>query len=376
MIDTVILTIPKGKYRILEPQRFAPSASVAERVPLLRCVNNPTGEDKRRGVYKPRLTLMQRPTKRGVEIPLKIEFSIPKLLWNNNVDEVEEEDFSQAIDELSRKLFDMGVAVSKTNLRTANVTAFHPSKNIILKDGYTATFVIKELHKINLSKKLDLNKTDFRNGGQSIQYNTNSYSLVIYDKVQDLRKPEKRAIDKDQNSTQKSLFEILKPSRLEILRIELRLAKKVKMNADLVKLGYNPNPTFQDIFRNELCQKAISHYWQKIVENNNLFLFNMDSGPRQTLRTLLRNNKTIAPKRAIYLTGLATLCREEGGIRDLRAILAESSTNRTWHRIAEDLKQLNHKQNLKSYHGWVGQVSRQITEFKSIKCPLLTCKQK
>lgn len=67
MLDTIILTIPRGFYRIPKPYMFTPNAEII-RGPgnyLVKCVNNPTANDKRNGIYRPRLTLMKRMTKNG-----------------------------------------------------------------------------------------------------------------------------------------------------------------------------------------------------------------------------------------------------------------------------------------------------------------------
>ena len=69
MLDTVILTIPRGFYR-LRPEAFTPNANILKTSGnyLVKCVNNPTATDKKEGFYKPRITLMKRPTKNGNEI--------------------------------------------------------------------------------------------------------------------------------------------------------------------------------------------------------------------------------------------------------------------------------------------------------------------
>ena len=54
------------------------------------------------------------------------------------------------------------------------------SKNIELKE-YTTKFVIQELQKVNLSKKLDLNKADFRNTGE---LKTRSLLMTAKDRMQ------------------------------------------------------------------------------------------------------------------------------------------------------------------------------------------------
>lgn len=363
MLDTVILTIPRGSYK-LRPEAFTPNANILKMSGnyLIKCVNNPTASDKKSGTYRPRLTLVKRPTRNGSEIPLKIEFSVAKMLYGNNVDEVEEKDFEKVISALHEAMLEMSVYVSHEDLRNAKVSAFHPSKNIELTTGYTSSYVITELHKIDVSKKMDLNRDSFRNSGHSLQFYTNSHSLVVYDKVSDLKKPDKRAMDKDQNSLQLSLFETLtkKENKKEVLRIEARLAKKVKMNAILKGLKFKENPTFRDIFKKDLCQKILLNYWDEIITGKNLFLFDVESKPKKTLDAIFKNKPNIKPKDALYLVGLRVLSKE--GIRDIRAVIERYATPRTWYRIAEDLKFLDEISG-KTYHGWVKQIKDAIDDF-------------
>jgi len=243
-------------------------------------------------------------TRKDDEIPLKIEFAVARMLYGNNVDEVEERDFERVIENLHEAMKEMGVLVEKEDLRNAKVSAFHPSKNVELMNGYTSSFVITELRKIDVSKKMDLNRDSFRNSGQSLQFYTNSHSLVIYDKVHDIKKPDKRAIDKDQNSIQHSLFDFFtKEEKKEILRIEVRLAKKVKMNAMLKQLGFSVDPTFKDVFKKNLCQKMLVEYWKEVIASKNQFLFDTESNPKKRWIVSSRANRKSHQKRHFILLG-------------------------------------------------------------------------
>ncbi|MFH1564328.1 MAG: hypothetical protein ABIC82_00560, partial [bacterium] len=247
MLDTIILTIPKQCYSITDYKKFHTTKEAMEYFGVgYACFkNNPTKEDKDIGIYKPCLTIFRR----GAGLDLQIQFSAPKLLFNNNLDELGQENFNCAVNILNDRLLSMGVKLySKEVIENANVIAFHPSKNIPLTQGYTAVFAIKELAKINISKKFDVDTKDYRNGGQSLQLYTNSHSMVFYDKINDLNKEKNRAIDKDQTPQQKDIFNFIKEQqpRLEILRLEIRLSKKRKMDEILEKVGHAPNPTFKD----------------------------------------------------------------------------------------------------------------------------------
>jgi hypothetical protein len=329
---------------------------------LVKCVNNATATDKENNIYRPRMTLMKRMTKKGIETPLKIEFSVAKMLRGNNVDEVQESNFDAVVKLLRRALDDMGVIVPSLEIETAKVSAFHPSKNIELMDGYTSSFVIKELKKINVSMKMDVNKDSYRDG-HSLQFYTNSHSLVVYDKLYDLKKPMKRAMDKDQNYLQNSLFDVIaevKKEKRQLLRIEVRLAKKVKMNALLKDLGFKTDPTFRDVFRKNICQKVLLDYWDKLIMGQNLFLFDMEDSANKTLAKIYNSRPGINAKEAVYLAGLWALSKE--GIRETRTTIEQHASSRTWYRVAKDLPVLDEISS-KMYHGWVKQVRDALDDF-------------
>jgi len=80
MIDTIVLTIPRNKYIILNHDRFeSPYYGLGLRSNF-SCKKNPTKTELLKGIYKPRLTITKRMRKKDYEIPLRIEFSIPKLI--------------------------------------------------------------------------------------------------------------------------------------------------------------------------------------------------------------------------------------------------------------------------------------------------------
>lgn len=368
MLDTVILAIPWGSAMKLPPAGpESPNWELHSRSKSFeKWVINETRKMKRDGVYRPRV----RGVVRGKTRMLYIEFSAPKLFFGNNVAEVFENDFHEVISVLSKRLRDFGLGILTRTLESAEVSTFHPSKNIVLSKGYTASFVINELRRINVSKKLDLTRVGFRNDGQALQLYANSHSLVFYDKIRDLNKPKKRAIDKDQPPHQPSLFDVLKLKEMpsEILRIEVRLSKKVKMNAVLNQVGFKQNPTFRDIFKKEVCQKVVQSYWNIIIHEENHFLFSMTSNPQKVLQKVLISCPTIKAKQAIYMAGLYILAKDEGGIRHLRGIIEPVSQRRGWYRVAEDFKQLSVLQGL-TMHNWVNQVDSQIERFEPLKLP-------
>ncbi len=369
MIDTVCLLIPKNKMIMLELSlQGVPAWNLHSNTEQYKkFVKNPSKRDLSSGLYFPRLTGYRRKSFTQ-DTNVRIEFSVPKLIYLNNLDEVEDKDFSIVVETLKNRLQRMGVVVPKDVLENASVSSVHFSKNIKLEDGYTANHLISEMNKVNLRKSFDFAKTRYINDGQSLYAHATSHQLVIYDKVADLGKDKKRAIDKDQTSHQQSLFgELKNDEMLEVIRFEVRLSHKQKMNKLLEQLGYQKNPTFKDVFSKEMAQKVVTDYWKKLIKERNLGLFSISLSLKDILRTLYLANKKIKPNRAIYLLGLFILGKDENGMRELRSIVGKRSHQRTWYRIAKDMQVASGLITKNKLRDWVTQIDKNLDEFKAYK---------
>jgi len=269
MLDTIVLSIPKGQYTIFDHDKFEPSTrplfdynALPRPKNLAVFKQNPTKEDKYNGIYKPRLTITNRLTPRGWELPLRVEFSIPKLIYGDNINEVKETDFEQVADTLTKRLAEMGVRVFRLFLDKVPVSNINFSKNFALSNYVSTSLILKELEKINLNDKLDLNKTHFRNEGRAVYYYASNNHIIFYDKMADINRPVKRAVDKDKTLQQMSLFETFKKEKMknDIIRFEVRLNQRQRLKSALKQAGFNEDPTFQSIFNESLAQKVLLGY--------------------------------------------------------------------------------------------------------------------
>ncbi|MEK7500439.1 MAG: hypothetical protein AAB649_07630 [Patescibacteria group bacterium] len=371
MIDTVILSIPYSA-GIIEMSGPLPWTLYSSKRGFTKYIMKETPIQKADGLKRPSI----RKVRRGPNWFLEMQISIPKLLYMNNVDEVSETDFKCVLETLKLRLQDYGIRIFTHVLRQATVIAFHPSKNILLSEGYTSSSVLIELKKINLTKRMDLTGYKFEIDGHSLQLYTQSHSVVIYDKVADLRKNKKRAVDKDKSAGQLSLFHCLKKARTEVLRIEVRLIGKRKMNSVLVKNGLPKYPTFEQVFRNDICKTIVNNYWHDLIADKNLFLFNMQTNPKQTLKKLLLKFPAMKPKEAIHLVGLDQLCRDENGVRELRQMIEKRTAKNNWYnQTSKAIQKLNSIQDIADCQGGVRQVNDQLKSFEALKIYNLLCKE-
>ncbi len=364
MIDTVCLLIPKDRMVFLSGVANWELYSKTEQYE--KYVRNPNKAEKETGKYFPRLTGYKR--RYSQDNNVRVEFSAPKLLLLNNLDELEEKDFPKVLSTLQARLNEMGVMVSKVMLEDAPVSSVHFSKNIRLEDGYTANHLISEMNKVNLRKTFDFARSRYINDGQSLYAHTTSHELVIYDKIADLGKNKKRAIDKEQTMYQQSLFEEIKKQKmLEVIRFEVRLNKKQKMNSVLEDLGYAKNPTFKDVFNTQMSRKVVTDYWERLIKKRNLGLFSISLSLKDILRILFLADKKLKPKQAIYLLGLYTLAKDENGMRQLRTIISKRSHDRTWYRIAQDMQKAGDLITKNKVRDWVSQIDKALKNYKSYK---------
>ena len=327
------------------------------------CYQNPTPNELKQGIYKPRLTITKRINKlHNFEIMMKIEFSIPKLLFGNNFDELEDSDFEKVIQILKEKLREMGVFILEHRLINAPVSNIHYSKNIPLTDYSTPYTYLEKLSKANINLRLDVNQTDFRNEGHSVKYRANSFEVVFYDKLKDLDKAkvsEKRAEEKD-NQLQLNLLDISFKKPFEVLRMEVRLNRKQKLIQMLKKVGFVEEPTFLALFKKDIAKKILLYYLSEI-EAGFPAILRYKINPKDFLSEFIANNPQVKLRNAIQAFGLKVLL-DEVGVREFREITKRYSRE-NWYKLNKELEGLSYPQKPDSFIF----LRRSIMEFKPLK---------
>lgn len=351
MLDTIVLTLNQMEFEVMEPDAFSPSARGLLYPPYAHlgargyasCVQNPLKSELEQGIYKPRLTHTKRRTRGGFALTLRIEFSAPKLRFGNNFSELRDSDFERVLEILHQKLTGMGIRVSRDALRRASVSAIHYGKNVPLTDYSTCTMVMTELAKINLTKRLDLAKTDYRNEGHSIRAHANNHEIIFYDKMKDLeqaRISEKRALERD-NAIQRDLFvKDNRPRQLEVLRMEVRLGNRSKIKALLAQLGVKAEMTFQELFSAAIAQKVLLHFWYEATRDMPLLALSQFK-PEDVVQAMIAESKgATKPAKLLQRLGALVLMRSIG-MRGAKALLGKHCTSRTWQRLKKELEGMN-----------------------------------
>jgi len=346
MIDTIVITLSSAQYQITAPELFTPPAhwvlAETRKAHVIHSKQNPLKRELRQGIYKPRLTLSNRINARGTrDITLKIELSLPKLLFGNNFDELCLKDFPTVVHELVAVLIDMGVQTTVELLSEAPVSAIHYSKNFRLTDGSTPYHYIQKIREANSKLSLDVNHTDYRNEGSSYRWHCNSYEVVFYDKIRDLEKAQisgKRALEKD-NEMQLHLFKDLRKRRMfEILRMEVRLNKRTKIKQLFKILGIKVPLTFKKLFKPAISKKVLLHYLDELERKRPALLDYKASSSRALLADLIMNNPDMSPKQILQIYGLKQALADVT-LRELRIMFAKHNP-RSWYRLIAEVQKV------------------------------------
>ena len=334
MVDTVKLLLTINDPMILQRGAFSP-LSVQQLVGTRgnqRTYLNLSPTYAKMGKYMPRLTLHRRPNRtRGIVYQLAIEFSAPKMLYNQNFDEVTEADFEPIIAALQQCLFELtGHRFFPHQLKEAEVNAWHPCKNVVFMDYTSCQTILNTIGKLDISRTYDLQRTNFRDG-HVIHIHANSIDIAFYDKLADLRRAkisEKRAFEKD-NRIQMSLLEPLREvAPIEVLRYEVRLVGKRAVERAYPDVEAR---TFEGLYKKQLCQGLLLKHWGKLTASVNMLSLD-GRRPYQLFQNYLIENPDATPQAALAATAVLLINGQEG-VRNLRNLIEAAYTDTTWYRI-------------------------------------------
>lgn len=365
MIDTITLLLDSHQFKITDYDVFAPSARGFFEKPYydmkkgyLQCIQNGTASDKKNGIYSPQLTLNKQARKGGISIGLKIQFSAPKMLFGNNFDELDNTDKEAVLKRLQGRLKAMSVLVELETLRSAEVVCVHYGKNILLTAG-NVRLITQMISKMDISKKLDSSKTDFRNEGHAIRFHTNAYELTFYDKIKDLDKAktsEKRSFEKD-NFIQTDLFTKKEKAQLQVLRMEVRLNSKKKIREFLIKNGCNPKATtFEGLFNKEFSRRVLLNFWNHYILPSIQIVLLAEESKEVLYHHLIF--KGFSNQRALSLVGTLSIIKETG-------IRTYKETDKTFSRIKKELESIDLTQNF--LYSVFKSIKEAINQMDSIK---------
>lgn len=175
------------------------------------------------------------------------------------------------------------------------------------------------------------------------------------------KKSEKRSIESD-SAIQLNLFEPFKErKRLEVLRMEVRLNKRQKIQQLFRTLGIQSELTLKDLFSYRISQQVLLHYLDEL-ESKRSPLFDYKSlGPSSLLADLVINNPNLGVRKTIQLFGLKQAF-DSTTSRELRNMFGKYN-QRSWYRLIAEAKSIK----LPITQGPLDVIREDLTHFEPLK---------
>lgn len=373
MLDTVVLSLDISEFRILTTHygRWSPDVTNYLKPPYIKLggrkfavsTRTATRHDELNGVYLPRLKLIKSTRAGGYSTRLYVEFSAPKIVFNNNFDELADVDFDRVCKMLSKALRHLGVVVNKDTLKTAQVNTIHYSKNVILCDGRLAKMLVRELAKANVSTRRRSKIKTYGNDGEAMYFHTSKWAFVAYDKLAEFRRSrnnKKELLEKDYYC-QLSLFDEFTPATpFEVIRLEARYADRRTIRANLKRAGVvlSEELTFAEVYSEHTAKTLL------LYELNQLEIVTPDilSSERDLDRFIddLLASQT-KPDRIVYAVGVKKIL-EQYGSRGARSRIHASSSQ--WSRL---IAKTNNLDFTRQSNSTMSTIRQSIEAFRRVK---------
>ena len=306
-----------------------------------------TKEEKQLGLYRPKVVI-----ENG---DCSIEFSLPKLLKGNNVEEIYISDFPKILELLRSHLLDYGLETTTDNIAWADLYRMDPGKNCNLIKMGTVAQVLTILHRcLILGRKSDA-QIQYRNGGRSLRIYTKSADFIIYDKF---RCPEMTG------DNEKAICEIMGKSSVEVLRLEKRFNRKSLCRL-FRKYGIK-RPKFQDILNPQIAKDVIEQGWQELMDG---FICPEVYPQEEILKQVLNHLKTFksSPRLALAYGAIQQLLKHYS-VNELKNQLKPYASAPTMNSLFRDVLSFANKTGVKP--DILGYISDQIAQWQPITLPL------
>ena len=319
-----------------EYSQLSPTEKQSTRIYLRHFILKPPHQDG----FLPKVDIFEVLSKSrdAVQYILKAEFSVPKLLYRNSLQEVSEQDLDKVLSALKKALGGVGIVIEGDTIANALVSVVNFCKNVPLPQSIRMQEALTELKRVDISKVVDVTLKEEKNGGRWLHIYSGTIERVFYDKVADAMRPKVKRKDKGRINYEREIIERYGLQNREVFRFEYRVKKAQTVRREVnAALGRAPKTfvAFKDLFAPNLCKTIILKSWRGLIQRpeNQLALL----GPADDLALLLHifaeakklGGDAHSMNRALISYGLARTIRDHGAKETRRAIFSVWNTDHT-----------------------------------------------
>lgn len=222
------------------------------------------------GSYLPQIKYMDYPNPiggggHGRCYRYRITFSVPKLIYGNNISEVTEVQFEDVVRLLHSKLVFLALPtdITEDDIRKAIVRRIDYSKNVILPQSSSIRLIGDTLMKAEHRHKSKYSQVQYRNGDLYREH-IKERAIIVYDKIAEYCNTKTKPI----SNLDKKIFELNKSRKAQIIRLEVQIKSTQQLKLELERLGFDKKAIhFKDIFSDEISRQILTKYWGNITKN-------------------------------------------------------------------------------------------------------------
>lgn len=270
---------------------------------------------------------------------LVVEFSAPKLLYGNNLEETVESDLSRVVRTIKKYLRQIGIDTTASLIRTATVTSIEYARNIRLQRVCTSHRLLEILSRMDYRPRSEFSSIT-RGSHSEVKFWNKSARFVAYDKLRHIN-------DCAVTNEEKEIARCIANPRVEshyrdliqeTVRFELALQDK---NAVVGKMKQfyrtKRDYTLQEVFRDHIRDALLAKEMRRVFDYPILPILLMESNERQDIEII---EAFTASKRMREQLAYAMCSMRLYGLSTMRDRLIRDSSDRSWDRINKQLKDL------------------------------------
>lgn len=348
-IDTVVIEVKLGgkQSRVTDPQAltpFLPNAWKLEVNGYYRSWRFGFKKGRETGEYMPRISFYQQQVSKFAPIPiLRIEFSIPKLLFNTDYRPVIHSSIEEVANILLEKLRMLGfgdLKLKPEQIYQAKVKRLDAYLDTTFETRAQMLLAIKRLNGVALPKPYKINQKSYFNGGFGLEFHDANRDIVFYDKETELKqskKGDKTSRVECDNYCQFGLLDKLKQSKFAILRYEIKITNTKRLSTELAKFGVKAKEEdFTWFYNSGISIVILQHYWRMIFNSvPNYGLTTIDA--LTLLESVIASCPRVTLEKILSRFGKATLAQLENQ-NQVREILEHYLDRNAWSRFVEIYK--------------------------------------
>lgn len=265
-----------------------------------------------------------------------VTFSVPKLLYGNNIEEVTEDQYDDVVKLLCQQLhyLPLQIDIYKKTIERAKVKRIDFGKNTLISELVPADQFCSMLMRSEHRYRSKYAQVQYLHG-DLYRENIKHRSVVIYDKLAEFRNTLKKE-GREPNTREKFFLTAEKAHLFQVFRLEVQLQNSTQVATELEHFGLErDNINFGNVFTEELAHSVLIKYWKQLIANldPNPELFSDDN--ILTTFNEMAINKGIKTPMNFFATFGLRYAAHKCGLGNIKDIVYREYGSQAWLRLKD-----------------------------------------